>query len=314
MNKIKVLLFLSLSLAFQNNSKAETWDEPWQKEIIQKAEYFILGNVIRKDSLGAQIEILHNFGSNELPNRILINGFSLLDLTSSSGKGLNMEFEEGQKFYFLLTKKDDGNYAIPTPTSGFALLDEENNVYATYRHSYHQALIPKDIYEMTYRAIWDHYHNQEKNKDDVLVFINEQIDKKPAGFSEDEISDFFLQHAALETTYLLDIPVELARIRKFAESDNFHSRVSSVQLMSLLDNKETKDFLFEFIQNEKNENFEKVIAIRSLKKIGGEEYKSKLLEIRDSLSDEETGFGGNIMDPRVGTSFPSPKEAVKETR
>lgn len=313
MSKLKLLLFLSLSLAFQNNLKAETWDEPWQKEILQKAEYFILGQVIRKDSLGAQIEIIQNFGANKLSNRILINGFSLLNLTSSSGTGLHMDFEEGQKLYFLLTKKDDGNYAIPTPTSGFALLDEENSVYATYRHSYHQALIPQDIYEMTYKAIWKHYRKVEYNQDEVLKFINGQIDKNPAGFSEDEITGFFLQHAALETAYLLNIPVEFSGIRKFAESDNFHSKVSSVQLMSLLEDKETKDFLFDFIQSEENENFEKVIAIRSLRKIGGEEYQNKLLEITDSLSDEDTGFGGNIMDPRVGTRFPSPREAVKET-
>ena len=83
--------------------------------------------------------------------------------------------------------------------------------------------------------------------------------------------------------------------------------------MSLLNDKITKEFLFEFIQSENNDNFEKVIAIRSLKKIGGEEFKTKLLKIADKLSDEETGFGGNIMDPRVGTSFPSPKQAVEET-
>lgn len=251
---------------------------------------------------------------NKLPNQLLINGFSLLTLTSSSGRGLHLNFEEGQKIYFLLTKKDDGNYAIPTPTSGFAVLDEENNVYATYRHSYHQALIPKDVYEMTYKAIWNHYQSIEYDQNEVSKFINEQINKKPAGFSEVEISDFFLQHAALETAYLLEIPVEFNRIRKFAKFDNFHSKVSSVQLMSLLENTETKDFLFKFIQSDENENFEKVIAIRSLRKIGGEEYQNKLLEIADSLSDEDTSFGGNIMDPRVGTSFPSPKEAVQETK
>lgn len=313
MNKIKLLIILILTLTVQPNMKAETWNEPWQKEIIQKAEYFVLGNVIELDSLGAQIEILQNFGKNTLPNRILINGFSLLNLGSSSGHGVHYDFEKGQKLYLLLTKKEDGNFAIPTPTSGFALLDEENNVYATYRHSYHQALIPKDIYELTYQAIWNHYHNSEYDKSSIMEFLNKQIEKKPAGFEEDEISTFFLQHASLETAYLLDISIELSRIEKFAKSDNFHSKVSSVQLISLLDNKKTKEFLFEFIQSEDNENFEKVIAIRSLKKIGGKEYTAKLLGIADKLSDEETGFGGNLMDPRVGTSFPSPRQAAKAT-
>ena len=314
MHKIKLLIILILSLGIQTNLKAETWDEPWQKEIIQKAEYFVLANVIELDSLGVHLEILQNFGQNKLPDKILINGFSLLNLRSSSGQGVHYDFEKGKKLYFLLTKNEDGNFAIPTPTSGFAVLDEENNVYATYRHSYHQALIPKDIYEMTYQAIWNYYHNLEYDKNSVMEFINEQIKKEPAGFEENEISTFFLQHASLETAYLLDIPIELSRIEKFANSDNFHSKVSSVQLMSLLDDLVTKEYLFEFIQSDNNDNFEKVIAIRSLKKIGGKEYNNKLKEIANTLSDEETGFGGNIMDPRVATSFPTPREAVKETK
>ena len=313
MIKIKLLVILILTLGIQTNLKAETWNEPWQKEIIQKAEYFVLANVIQLDSPGVHLEILQNFGQNKLPNRILINGFSLLNLGSSSGQGVHYDFEKGQNLYFLLTKKEDGNFAIPTPTSGFALLDEENNVLATYRHSYHQALIPKDIYELTYQAIWNYYHNLKYDKNSVMEFINEQLEKDPAGFDENEISTFFLQHASLETAYLLDIPIKLNRLKKFADSNNFHSKVSAVQLMSLLNDKNTKDYLFEFIQSEDNDNFEKVIAIRSLKKIGGNEYKTKLLVIADKLSDEETGFGGNLMDPRIGTRFPSPREAVKET-
>ncbi|WP_420552311.1 hypothetical protein [Tenacibaculum aiptasiae] len=310
MKKIKVLLFLIASITCQNTLKAETWDEPWQKEIIKKAEYFILGKVIELDSLGVHVEITKNFGTKKLSNKILINGFSLLNLRSASGHGVHFDFEKGQNLYFLLTKREDGNYAIPTPTSGFALLDEEDNVYATYRHSYHQALIPKDIYELTYKAIWNYYRGINYNKEIILKFINEQVSKEPAGFDENEISTFFLQHASLETAYLLEIPIELDRLKKFAKSDNFHSRTSSVQLMSLLDNKETKDFLLEYIQNDVNENFDIVIAIRSLKKIGGKEYKDKLLKIADELSDEGIGFGGNLMDPRIGTSFPSPRAAV----
>lgn len=314
MRKIKILIILIISITCQNTVQAETWDEPWQKEIIQKSEYFVLGNVIKLDSLGVHIQITQNFGTKELPNRILINGFSLLNLGSSSGQGVHFDFEEGQNHYFLLTKKEDGNFAIPTPTSGFALLDKENNVYATYRHSYHQALIPKDIYEITYKAIWNYYRGHDFDRKSTLEFINEQIDKGVAGFDENEISTFFLQHASLETAYLLDLPIELNRIEKFANSDNFHSKVSAVQLMSLLENKKTKDYLFAFIQSKKNDNFEKVIAIRSLKKIGGKEYNDKLKEIAYSLSDEETSFGGNIMDPRVETRFPSPRQAVEEIR
>jgi len=315
MRILKIILFLILTLTIQTKVTAETWDEPWQKEIIKNADYFVLAKVLSNiDSIGTEIKILKYFGNQKLEGKILINGFSLLNMTSSSGHGTHLDFEKDQIIYFLLTKRKDGNYAIPTPTSGFAVLDEDKNVYATYRHSYHQALVPQDIYEKTYTEIWNYYKTSKFNRENVLQLINENIDKEPAGFDENEISTFFLQHATLETAYLLDISIGLERLKKFVESDNFHSRVSGLQLLSNSDNEETKEYLFNFVNNEQNENFEKVIAIWSLNKIGGKKYKEKLIEISENQSDEETGFGGNIMDPRVGTHFPSPKEAIEQLK
>lgn len=297
------------------NLFAETWDEPWQKEILKKADYFVLATVVSNiDSIGAEIEILKYFGNEKLTGKVLINGFSLLKLGSSSGQGLHLNFEKGQAFYFLLTKRKDGNYAIPTPTSGFAFVDEDKNVRATYRHSYHQAQVSQEIYEKTYTEIWNYYRNSKFNEDNILPFINEYLDKFPAGFEEDEISTFFLQHVALEVAYLLNLPIELEKLKKFVESDNFHSRVSALQLLSNSEEKKTNEYLFDFIKNSQNENFEKVIAIWSLSKIGGNKYKEKMISIIENLSDEETGFGGNIMDPRVGTHFPSPKSAVEKLK
>jgi len=315
MRIIKITVFLILTLTVQTKISAETWDEPWQKEILKNSDYFVLAKVLSNvDGIGTEIEIIKYFGNQKLIGKILINGFSLLQMTSSSGHGVHLDFEKDQIFYFLLTKRKDGNYAIPTPTSGFAFLDENKNVYATYRHSYHQASIPQNIYEKTYTEIWNYYKTSEFNKENILSFIYKYIDKEPAGFEENEISTFFLQHVALETAYLLDISINLDKIKSFVESDNFHSRVSGLQLLSNSNNKEVKEYLFDFINNEQNENFEKVIAIWSLSKIGGEEYKDKLLAIAENQSDEETGFGGNIMDPRVGTHFPSPKNAIEKMK
>ena len=315
MRIIKIIFFLILTLSFNSKVSAETWNEPWQKEIIKNADYFVLAKVLSNvDSIGTEIEVIKYFGNERLTGKILINGFSLLQMTSSSGHGVHLNFEKDQIFYFLLTKRKDGNYAIPTPTSGFAILDEDKNVVGTYRHSYHQALVTQDIYEKTYTEIWSYFKTSEFNRENILPFLNEYIDKEPSGFEENEISIFFLQHAALETAYLLEIPIALDRLKKFVESGNFHSRVSGLQLLSNLKNNETKEYLLNYVKNEQNENFEKVIAIWSLSKIGGKEYKEKLFEIAENQSDEETGFGGNIMDPRVGTRFPSPKEAIEELR
>lgn len=314
--KISIILWIVLfAFGMQNNAKAETWNEPWQKEIIKNSEYFVLAKVMSNiDSIGTKIQVIQYFGDQKLMGEILINGFSFLELTSSSGHGLHLNFKKDQLFYFLLTKGKDGNFAIPTPTSGFALLDDDKNVYATYRHSYHQALIPQDIYEKTYTEIWNYYKKSTFDKDKIIGFINENMEKEPAGFEESEISTFFLQHAALETAYLLDLTFELDKLKKFIDFENSHSNISALQLLGNSDKQETKDFLFEYIKNKKNKNFQKVIAIWSLNKIGDEVYKKKLLKIKNSLSDEDTGFGGNIMDPRVGTHFPSPRSAVAEMK
>lgn len=315
MRIIKNLFIILFTIIIQTNVSAETWNEPWQKEIIKKADYFVLAKVLSSaDSIGTEMEIIKYFGSQKLSGKILINGFSLLNMTSSSGHGVHLDFEKGQLIYFLLTKRKDGNFAIPTPTSGFAVVDEEKNVYATYRHSYHQTLVSQDIYEKTYSEIWKYLKTGVYDRKVILPFINEYIDKKPAGFDENEISIFFLQHVALETAYLLDITIELERLKKFIESTNFHSRVSALQLLSNSNTKLTKEYLFLYIKDKKNENFEKVIAIWSLNKIGGNEYKEKMLSVIENVSDEETGFGGNIMDPRIGTYFPTPKSAIERLK
>lgn len=311
----KNFFFILFIILIQSNVSAETWNEPWQKEIIRKADYFVLAKVISNvDSIGTEIEVIKYFGNQKLSGRILINSFSLLNMTSSSGHGVHLDFEEGQLVYFLLTNRKDGNFAIPTPTSGFAVVDEEKNVYATYRHSYHQTLVSQDVYEKSYSEIWKYLKTGKFDKNVIFPFINEYIDKKPAGFAEDEISTFLLQHVALETAYLLDISIELERLKKFIESTNFHSKVSALQLLSNSNNEMTKEYLFLYIKNEKNENFEKVIAIWSLNKTGGNVYREKMLSIIEVVSDEETGFGGNIMDPRVGTYFPTPKSAIERLK
>ncbi|MBB4804162.1 hypothetical protein HNP37_004248 [Flavobacterium nitrogenifigens] len=315
MKLIKPILAFIFFLSFSIQLSAETWNEPWQKEIIKKAEYFVLGKVIKNGENGVEIEILKSFGNSKIESKnILISGFSMLRMTSSSGHGIHLDFDPNQTFYLFLVKNKDGNYDIPTPTSGFALLDEKNTVTATYRHSYHQALIPQDAYEKTYSAIWDYYKTGKYDQKIVLDFINENIDKAPAGFEENEISTFFLQHAALETAYLLDISIDFKRIQKFFVSDNFHSRVSTLQLLANSKDAFTKAFLLEFIKNAEMPNFEKVIAIKSLWNIGDIDYQKKLIALENSVSDEETGFGGNIMDPRIGTYFPTPKGAIQDLK
>ena len=261
--RIVTILFFTLSFS---NLKADTWDEPWQKEIIEKSDYFVLGRVIEKTDTYAKVKIEKNFGDNALPKVIIIDSYYLLELMSSSGHGVEIDLEKNFSYYLLLKKNEKGNFSLPTPTSGHAKVDENNNVFATYRHSYHLALVPQNIYELTYQNIWSYFKKKKFDNDKINQFINQELSKKPAGFEEDEINEFFIQHAALETAYLLDLKPSLTEVIKFAKSDNYHSQISALQLLGNYKTKEANEFLFNAIQDITYDNFQKVIAIWAIKK------------------------------------------------
>lgn len=310
MNK---LFFILLSLIISSSSFATTWDEPWQKEIIEKSEYFALGKVVTASDSLVTIEIKKSLGNN-LSGIITIDNFFLLDLCSSSGgNGAEFIFEKDEEGYLFLKKGENGNYQIPTPTSGFDRI-VEGKVHATYRHTYHQAAIPIDIYELTYKEIWDKFHSDSFDREIILEFVNQNLAKEPAGFEEDEIDLFFRQHTALESAYLLEIKLDFEILKNFALCDNFHSRVSAIRAMYYQDNDEAKTFLFEYLQDKEKDDFTKVIAIWSLWKMNDNEVNKRLWKLRKKLSDEDNGFGGNIMDPRVCTHFPSPQYAIIELK
>lgn len=312
---IKRILFVLLFVNLPWSVRSDTWNEPWQKEIIVQSEFFVLANVLsHSDSLGTRIEIVKSFGPNSLSGQVVIQGFSMLNHASySSRRHLHkLPFREGQTLYFFLSNGEKGHYSIPTPTSGFAYVSPEKNVHATYRHSYHQALVPQAKYESTYSQIWNYYKTNSFDKSAIMEFIEKYIAMNPAGFEENEIDIFFMQHVALETAFLLDIELELEKLQPFVKSDNFHQRVSALQLLGNSTGKKALNFLMDFIVNRENENFEKVIAIWALKKINDSSSLLSLSKIKEDLSTEETGFGGNIMDPRVATYFPSPWQAVDD--
>ena len=59
--------------------------------------------------------------------------------------------------------------------------------------------------------------------------------------------------------------------------------------------------------------FAKVMCVWGLKRLNAKGMISRLEAYLKTGADQETGFGGNIMDPRVGTYFPeSVKASIKE--
>lgn len=314
MNKIKKLFGVLLLLLFgTTETNATTWDEPWADKVIKEADYFVLADIVSYDENGIRIKIIKQLGGQQLPVEIEIKNFYLLTLMSmSGGHGAEFSFDNISQSYFFIKRNLKDEYCISTPTSGFDIV-RDNSVSATYRHSYHQASVPQNIYEMTMTAIYNHYHNLPYDNKKIADFINKTLVLKPAGFEEDEIKTFFLQHVALETIFHLRLNNYYSLILPFFKDDsNFHNRVSASRALVASGGQNVVDLLLEKIASNKDDDFTTVICIWTLKELKPKFIKKELQKLSKTASVGDNGFGGNIMDPRVSTRFPTVKTALDE--
>lgn len=313
MKKLKTILFLAFALV-TTTTWATTWDEPWQDKVIKHADYFVFAKIKSNDEKkGVTIEIIKSLGGQELKGKIKITDFYLLNLCSSSGGyGTEFQFDGINECYFFIKKNDKGKYCIATPTAGFDYL-KDGKVYATYRHSYHQALVPVDIYEKTMTAIFNNYHNQPYDKQFITEYVNKYISLKPAGFGDNEINTFFSQHVALECAYHLRLTDFYPKLLPFlANTSNFHNQVSAARALVSYNTTECKQELLKVISDTTRSHFVQVICVWTLSGFKPTELKEQLKKVNEKASNENNGFGGDIMDPRVCTHFPDVKNALEK--
>jgi len=306
-------IFLSACVFMTTSTFATTWDEPWMDKVIKEADYFVFAKVNSFDEKkGVTIEIQKTLGGQELNGKIKITDFYLLDLCSmSGGHGPEFHFKDVKESFFFI-KKVKGKYCIATPTSGFAFVDD-STVYATYRHSYHQALVPLETYEKTMTAIFNYYHNKKYDEQFINEFVGKYVGLEPAGFDSDEINTFFDQHVALECAYHLRLKVHYEHIIPFlADTTNFHNQVSAARALISYNTPECHSELLKVIADTTRSHFVQVMCVWTLAEFKPKEIKDQLIEISKTASSEGTGFGGNIMDPRVCTSIPNVKDAILE--
>jgi len=128
----------------------------------------------------------------------------------------------------------------------------------------------------------------------------------------DQCATFFAQHAALECFRCLGTAADRELLEPFLRHDSYHVQISAVRALARIDTEEARARLFAFLTGG-GEGFAKVMAVWGLRQLGAREYKDKLKAWLPEAPEEETGFGGGLMDPRIGTRFPrSVKAAVEE--
>lgn len=298
---------------------ATTWDEPWHEEVVRQADSFVLAQVLQNDGERVRAKLVKQLAGAAVPAEFLIGEFSLLRLTSmTSGHAPHFALRKGNTYYLFLSRgKRPDSWALPTPTSGYAELDNDL-VTATYRHSYHQALVKRDIYERTQTAIFQRLHVKPYDQASIEQFITDQLGKQPHNIPADleknreQAEAFFNQHVALECFYYFGSERQMILLGPFLASDVGHVQISAVHALSAVNSEAGKKRLLDFVRGNGNA-FAKVMAVWGLKRLRAREYLPQLLAYAEKAEDEETGFGGSIMDPRVGTHFPSSvKAAIQE--
>lgn len=303
-----LLALLILFSAF--SAKSMAWDEPWQIDIIKEADYFFYGKVISVQDTQAVVHVEKSIGGT-LAGDIMIAGCFMLDLCEGTKHDtVFLMLQKGDEGYFMLKKGERGKYQMPTPSSGFDLISD-TLVIATYRHTFHQAMILPELYEFTYKQIWNKHHLGTYDMDTLQQFFDTTLAKPPAAMSPEERITFFEQHVALETAYLLGYEYDFERLQTFVESKNVHLKISGLRAMSCFKrSKPVTNYLLEYIRNAENDNFTKVIAIWSIWEQCEDDYKKQLWMLREELDQQVVGWGVRSNDPRYCTYFPSPYQAL----
>jgi hypothetical protein len=315
------LLTLSavLALGAASTVLGTTWNEPWHEDVVKNAESFVKLEVTSRDETRSfKGKVLAHLAGEKTPAEITVDRFYMLNLTStSSGHGPELRFNVGFTGYFFLKKAKEGeSFAIATPTAGFAAI-QDDSVKATYRHSYHQAKVEIELYEKTQVAIFEFLHGRPHDKEFMSKFLKETLVEPPQELGpkvkdKEAPARFFRQHVALECFYHFGAKEDAPRLEPFLEVNFFHVQVSAARALSRIDTPESRARLVSFIEKPGRNGFAKVMAVWGLKRLDAKEALPALERFLAEGADEKTGFGGNIMDPRVGTHFPgSVKNAIR---
>lgn len=315
---MRLLLFTLIAcFIFSTAAQATTWDEPWHEDVMRNSDSFVKVKITENIGPRFKADVLQFLGGIKTPEKIELEGFSLLRVmsTSSHSHELRLPFKVGRIYYVFVRKSEKTNaYQIATPTSGWAKI-EGANVHATYRHSYHQALVPPEIYEKTMQSIFKGIKGQPYDEDFLNRYIKEQLTQPVALLNDDPatMSKFFLQHVALESFYHLGKGADLSLLVPFVNSGSYHVEISAVRAVGMINSKQSKEVLMKFIEG-KGAGFAKVMAVWGLQRLNAREMIPRLETFLKTGVDNETGFGGSIMDPRIATIFPdSVKEAIKHS-
>ena len=222
--------------------------------------------------------------------------------------GGKFDFGTFNKAYFFLKQSGENTYQIATPTSGFAGTANDQ-VFATYRHSFHQVIVSRYIYEKSTTAIFKKYHDETLDDTFAKDFISMQLAEDPVPLDKEYLEQFFRQQVALELIYHLKIKDQIDLIRPYFLFDEFHVQVSGARALEATGTPEAENLLVSALTDTTFGNFPKVICLRALSSLKPYHLLGSMTALAVDASTEETGFRKDAADPRSCTYFPTVKQA-----
>ena len=333
MRRAAPLLTIAIVVLFSAVMFAAVWDEPWHREMVLGADSFGLYETVDVTPFVTTFKRVRALAGVDTQDSVTVDGFygSTTPSATSKRPGQNyddewtLRFRSGRKYYLFLKRAADGpgalidpskattgtptdSWRIATPTGGFAELQANGSVVATYRHTLHQAVVDAATYELTQTCIFDTLHHARPCSPDVRAFIDEQLQLEPASLagtpSQQESERFFKQHAALETAYLVGASVDRARLDTFLRAPFFHAQIGAVRALARLDSADRNTMLADFVADDTRNPLARVFAVEVIRELHAVDLKERLTAYLPNAPTAEVGLGVRVTDSRVGTSFP----------
>ena len=305
----RALCAATLMLAV-NPSFATTWDEPWQRTIVQRSTTLGLYEVKSVDGGKAVLTRKKHLAGEETPPEITTNGYTLLHLTSSSSEVSPMWVGVGAQFYFFLEKDGPASWKLPTPSSGSDYRKSDTVVHATYAISMQKASIDAATYELTQTCIFNVAHHQLCDRGPLDAFIKKNLALPPVAMGEktppDEAQRFFAQHAALETATAIGYTVAAADIDQFINSPSVFQQMSGLRYRAVNQGERGQFSFAAFVCDPTKVPLARQYALLLMTE---HDMRNEATALKKCVARLKATDGGqslvNIMDQRIGTRFPS---------
>ncbi len=307
-----VLGCMALAGGSPENVLAETWSEPWHREVLLRSDSLAEVEFLRKRRDSIEVRVLGVLAGESLPERVRIASPAKVSLTSASGhrEELSPWIDPGRR-YFVLLARDGKVWRLQSPSSGADDVMPGGQVAATYRISFTKAVQSESEYRRLQSCVFNVVKKRpcdvEALSDLLVTPLHEPASGLGPDVSADEASRFFKQHAAMESSYLLRKPLQPKQMEPFLEHGFFHTQVSAVRALAVINDIHATERLESFVRDGSRTGVARSMAIVMLAERGEVETIKRLQLEVDDLADIDAESQlpiPSIMDPRIGTWFP----------